>query len=100
MLHPTEPSDNDDRRSQYLIAVGDMCVAAALGSLTVEVMTNRGTRYHGVPGSIRPATGLDEAGDSGYARTIRVDNALVDFGDIVECTIVAPGQEHIITEAA
>jgi hypothetical protein len=80
----------DDRHSQYLIAIGDLCVSAALASLTVDVQTAAGARYRGVPGSIRSSTDLDEAEASGYARAFRVDDALIHIDEITECTIVAP----------
>jgi hypothetical protein len=67
-----------DRRAQYIITVGDLCVAASLAKLEIEVVTNRGDEHSG------------EADDSGYERMFRIDSSVINLEEIVECTILAP----------
>jgi len=55
----------DDRHAQFLIAVG-------------------------VPASIRQTTGEDQVDDSGYARTFRINNRVVNLDEILSCTLRSP----------
>jgi hypothetical protein len=80
----------NDRHAQFLIAVGDLCAAAALAGLEVEACTADGGRALGVPGSLRHTNGAEQIDDSGYARTFRIDGHLVNLDEIVECSVRAP----------
>jgi len=80
----------DDRYAQFLIAVGDLCVAAALAGLDVEARTADGKRTVGVPGLVRHSDGNEQVDDSGYARTFRIDEHIMHLDEIVECTLRAP----------
>ena len=81
----------DERHEQFIIAVGDVCAAAQLGGLEVEICLRDGVTARGVPGSVRSASSdADEVDASGYSRTFRVARRLVALDEIVECTIHAP----------
>jgi hypothetical protein len=80
----------DDRYAQFLIAVGDLCVAAALAGLDIEARTTDGTRTVGVPGPLRHAEGDEEFDEAGYAWTLRIDDRVMSLEEIVECTVRAP----------
>ncbi len=80
----------DERLDHFLTSVGDLCAAAALAQLDIEVVTGDRTRVRGVPSSPRPAEGDDEVDDTGFARTFRIANHLIAFKDIIACTIHSP----------
>jgi hypothetical protein len=80
----------EDRYSEFLITVGGMCDAAQRASLGVVVRTEAGMRVVGVP-AIRGAQGAAELEDTGYARTFRIGDALVNLDEVVSCAIEAPG---------
>ena len=79
----------DDRRAEFLIAVGGMCDAAQRAGLGVVVRTQGGTRIAGVP-MIGGADSTDELGETGYARTFWVDDAQIALDEVVSCTISTP----------
>jgi hypothetical protein len=79
----------DDRYAEFLITVGSICDAAQRAGLGVVVETETGMRVSGVP-IIRPADPRNELNDTGYARTFRIDDALVNLDEVVSCTIRAP----------
>ena len=81
----------DDRYAEFLITVGGMCDAAQRAGLGVVVKTQTGTQIAGVP-AIRGADADDELDDTGYARTFRIDDALVNLDEVVSCTIQAPAE--------
>src|SRR3712207_4409227 len=58
----------DDQRGHFLIAIGDLCNAAALAKLEVEVVTSRGDVFVGVPAHMRNAAEGQEADDSDQGR--------------------------------
>ena len=80
----------DDRRSQFLIAVGDLCAVATLASLDIEVCTADGTLVRGIPGVLRSAQGEAQVDDTGYARTFRIAARIVNLEEIVGCRITSP----------
>jgi hypothetical protein len=83
----------DDRRAQFLIAVGDLCTAAGLAGLEVEVRPNvdRSERIRGVPYPHRAAdAGADTINETGYARPMAIGDHVIDLDDIHECTVYAP----------
>ena len=79
----------DDRYAEFLMAVGSVCVAAERANLSVVVKTSNGTQAVGVP-VIRGSESGNELDDTGYARTFRVSEALMNLDQVVSCTIHAP----------
>jgi hypothetical protein len=83
----------DDRRAQFLIAVGELCTAAGLAALEVQVRPGGedGETACGIP---RPLGSRDAgeppAGATGYPRTLAVGDRIVNLEDIEACTIYAP----------
>lgn len=84
----------DDRHAQFLIAIGDLCTAAGLAALEVQVRPGRedGEVARGVP---RPRPSRDggepPADATGYPRTLVVGDRIVNLEDVEACTIYAPG---------
>jgi hypothetical protein len=83
-------ADLEDSHAQFLIAVGDLCAAAELAGLRVEVLIGGGRRIGGIPASLRGAPRGKLLSETGYTRTFRVDDALVNLDDILECAVHAP----------
>ncbi len=84
----------DDAYSQFLILVGDICLAGALAELWVEVRTHGGDRLSGTPAPIGVSHGDDEVDDTGYEHTVRIGDGTVNLEEIVECTIRAPQRDN------
>lgn len=76
--------------AQFLITVGDVCAAAELAGLHVEVLVVDGSRVSGVPASLGRADRGEQINETGYARTFRINDALVNLDDILECAVRAP----------
>jgi hypothetical protein len=90
MGSPPDPEgDTEDARAQFRIAVGDLCMAAEVGGLIVELLTQSGECTAGVPRWIDRGP-RDPWDETGYGRTFRVSDRLVDLNDVVACTIRAP----------
>jgi hypothetical protein len=80
-----------DVQAQFLIAVGDLCAAAMIGGLPILLTLEGGGQVAGVPAALRVTQdGDDELDETGFGRTFRVDDAVVNLDDIIECTIRAP----------
>ena len=77
----------DDRRAEFLILVGDMCVTAARARLPVELEHLCGARIRGVPTYVARACGTEEVDHTGYGYTIRIDDATINLRDITRCTV-------------
>lgn len=77
----------DDRRAEFLILVGDICLTAARARLPVELEHLYGARTRGVPTYVNPARGAEEVGHTGYGNTIRIDDATINLRDITRCTV-------------
>ena len=80
----------DDRRAHFLTMLGDVCVAAGLGSMRVELLLSDGSRLVGTP-SPHPATEggspTDETGD----RIRRwIDGVSAQVEDVVEFLVRTP----------
>jgi hypothetical protein len=80
----------DDRYSEYVIAVGQLCAAAELARFQMEVVTSDGQAVIGLVGAPRTAAGEGELDHTGLRRTVRVDGALVNLDEIVRCTVLRP----------
>jgi hypothetical protein len=80
----------DDRYSEYLIAVGQLCAAAALAKFPLEVLTADGQVITGPVGPPRTADGNAELDHTGLQRTTRIDGAIVNLDEIVRCTVQPP----------
>jgi hypothetical protein len=87
---PTSTTNEmDDRYAEFLIAVCIICDAAQRARLGVAVRTVTGIEVAGVP-AIGAATAGDKLADTGYARTLRIDDARINVDEVVSCTINAP----------
>jgi hypothetical protein len=80
----------DDRFSEYVIAVGQVCAAAELARFPLEVVTADGQVIAGQVGALRTGDGEVELDETGLQRTVRIDNALVNLDEIVRCTMHVP----------
>ena len=80
----------DDRHAQFLILIGELCLAAANGKLPVTFETTDGSRLIGIPEISTSPGGDDEVDDTGLAGTIHVDGRPMRLQDILRCTITAP----------
>lgn len=80
----------DDRYSEYVIAVGQLCSAAELARFQLEVVTTDGQVLVGLVGAPRSAAGDGELGHTGLQRTVRINGALVNLDEIVRCTMLPP----------
>jgi hypothetical protein len=81
----------DDRRAQFLIAVADLCGAASLAGLEVEVRPAGGPAEtaRGIPHP-HAASGGDEVEATGYGRTLAIDGRILNLDEVEQCTIFAP----------
>jgi hypothetical protein len=79
----------DDRYSEYLIALGQLCAAAELARFPLEVITTEGQVVVGLVGAPRGAVGDGELDDTGLQRTVRIDGSLVNLDEIVRCTVLS-----------
>jgi hypothetical protein len=80
----------DDRYSEYVIAVGQLCAAAELASFHLEVVTTDGHVVAGLVGAPRTAEGAGELDHTGLRRTVHVDGAQVNLDEIIRCTLHRP----------
>jgi hypothetical protein len=81
-----------DEQAQFFIAVAELCTAASLAGVQIEVLTGAGQRISGVPSAANAARHPDEELDhTGYDHVVLIDDVLVDLGDIRRCSIFAPG---------
>jgi hypothetical protein len=77
----------DDRRAEFLILVGDICLTAARARLPVELEHLHGARIRGVPTYVACGRGVDEVDHTGYGNTIRIDDATINLRDVTRCTV-------------
>lgn len=80
----------DDERSHYLIMLGDVCVAARIASLSVEVLTADGTRLSGVPAPQTPDADAEAVDDTGYANDLFIGGQCVPLDTVVEFVVRTP----------
>jgi hypothetical protein len=80
-----------DDQAQFFIAVADLCAAASLAGVQIEVLTGSGRRISGVP-SAAPAARRhgEELDHTGYAGIMVINDVVVDLADIQRCSIFAP----------
>jgi hypothetical protein len=80
-----------DEEAQFFVAVADLCTAASVAAMTVEILLESGRHVAGVPAPV-PAAGRagEELDDSGYTRTLFIDGTAVDLGDVRRCCLIAP----------
>lgn len=79
----------DDQHAHFMGMVSDLCLAAEVGRLEVELVTHDGARARGVP------TTLGAAGSDGRttgAGRIRLGDLAVNLDDVVECRVMAADQ--------
>jgi len=82
----------NDRCAQFMIAVGDLCTAAGLAGLEVEMRRDRVTPAltRGIPYPQRAVDGGEEIDETGYTHTLIVDGLVIDLAEVEACTIYAP----------
>jgi hypothetical protein len=80
----------DDRYSEYMIAVGQLCAAAELARFQLEIVTTDGRVVAGLVGAPRTADGVGELDHTGLQRTVEINGALVNLDEIVRCTLHRP----------
>jgi hypothetical protein len=81
--------ERHDRYAQFVIAIGDLCAAAERAGLSVMLTLASGQHVLGIP-YVHVAGALDELDETGYARTFRIDAAVVNLDEIVALSIHAP----------
>jgi hypothetical protein len=86
---PTPAHGFSDRQSEFLIAVGNLCIAAERASLTLVVTTTTGVEVTGVP-HVHEATPEEELDETGYARTFRIGDAVVNLDEVASAAIRQP----------
>jgi hypothetical protein len=79
----------DDYFAHYLVLIGDISQAAALGELPVTFRTADGVTETGVP-AVRAASTDDEVDNTGYARPVKIGDRTINLEDIVELRLRAP----------
>lgn len=80
----------DERRAEFLIAVGGLCNAAALAKLLVEIATEDGRAIRGIPSTLAHAHGDDEVDSTGYATGFLVGGTPLQLADVTACTVFRP----------
>ena len=80
----------DDRRAHFLTMLGDVCVAAGVAGITVELLLSDGRRVTGIP-SPQPADNDSRpVSDTGYSSLLLMDGAPTQLEDVVEFLIHSP----------
>ena len=77
-----------DRYAQFLISVWELCAAAHLAHLDVEICRSSGERSTGVP-TVHPDHQIDWAQD-GPQVVIWIKHEPVVLDQITQCTILSP----------
>lgn len=78
----------NDRRSHFLTMTGDVCAAAGLANLDVEILLASGATTSGVPSSISGTnTELDQ---TGYSNRLFVNGEPVALDDVVGFIVRTP----------
>ena len=80
----------EDRRAQFLMAVVDGCLGAALAGLEVDVGIDNGAMVSGRPSAPLPADEIEGLDDIGYCRIVQIGGRDVDLRAVVSITIHAP----------
>lgn len=76
-------SFEDDQRAHFLIMLGDLCGAAELARLPVEVSTDDGRVFRGIPDLPAAADPADAYDDTGYVGELRIDGETVSLSSVV-----------------
>lgn len=80
----------DDRRAHFLTMLGDVCVAAGLGSMRVELLLSDGTRMGGTPSPHPGTEGGPPTDETGYSSTLLIDGVSAQVEDVVEFVVRTP----------
>jgi hypothetical protein len=83
----TDTQSVDDRRAEFLILVGDVCLAAISAQLVVELGLRDGRDVTGVPTRVTPTSGQDEFDSTGYTRTVSINDHEVALPEVIRCAI-------------
>jgi hypothetical protein len=80
----------DDRRAHFLTMLGDVCTAAGLASISVEILLTDGSRMAGTP-SPQPSAGTSaRMGETGYAQRLFIDGSSAQMEEVVEFVVRSP----------
>ena len=77
----------DDHHAQFLIIVGDACLAASLAGLPVDLQLADGTQHTGVPSCLSPTEGDNEFDGTGYAPGFLIGGDPVRLDAVIACTV-------------
>jgi hypothetical protein len=79
-----------DLRAHFLTMLGDVCLAAGVAGLEVEMVTVHGGRVRGVPSPHPADTSAESFGDTGYASMLQVDGQQVRLADVRAFVVRSP----------
>jgi hypothetical protein len=77
-----------DESEQFLIAIYELCLAAELARLCVEIHSHSDKHYVGVPAVQRDSPRDPPSG--GWPGVIEIERVPITLDDIACCTIIAP----------
>jgi hypothetical protein len=80
----------DDRRAHFVTMLGDVCLAAHLGRIPVELLLGDGVRVSGTPVPQVADGGSPPVSDTGYASWLLIGGCATHLEDVVELVIRAP----------
>ena len=80
----------DDQRAQFLIMVGDACVAAGLASLPVQLLLRDQARVQGIPSPSAESDTSQEVDHTGYAQDLLIEGSRVSLEDVVAFEVRSP----------
>ncbi len=80
----------DERRSQFIIALGRLFADARLAALTVRVTLDGGAELVGVPTPPAPGDGPTQIDDTGYEDAVTIDGTVVPMSQVVEVRVYRP----------
>lgn len=84
----SEPARINDEYAQFLISVYELCAAAHLAHLQIEVATRTGARHTGVP-TVEDDNLADWSSPSPRV-VIWIDQTPIPLDQIIRCTTFAP----------
>ena len=80
----------DDRRAHFLTMIGDMCAAAGVANITVEVMLADGTTASGVPSPRFSGNADSTLRETGYSNLLRLDDEWIHLETVVGFVVRTP----------
>lgn len=80
----------DDRRAHFVTMIGDVCLAAGLAHIPVELLMRDGARVYGTPSPVVADLEHPPLGETGYASRLTIDGVETFLEDVVEFLIRSP----------